>query len=159
MQSSTIWVSVNELKWLRCESTIRQFYDVDIFCWVLNIFQQTSGLKVKVEQQRGCSTWGVSSVHCQAGERHWPQAELGVGKATRRRRQDSGILGRVQRRHWDCTHHSCNRKNTFSPLDKYICSTSNTQFRCVETVTWNGYILASSNFHSPSRSWAASELQ
>lgn len=75
-----------------------------------------------------CSTWGVSSVHRQAGERHRPQAELGVGKAARRRRQDSGILGRVQSRHWDGTYHSWKTKIKNDKITNNFRSlTSNTQ--------------------------------
>lgn len=120
-----VWIEVIKVLqiWPCSESSVRQIHDAEIFGWIFNIFKQAGELKVEVEKQLCCSTWCVSSVHGQAGERHWPQAELVVGKATRWRRQNSGILGRVQRRHWDRTHHSCNRKITFSPfspLVKYI---------------------------------------
>lgn len=58
------------------------------------------------DQTLDVRTCCISSIDRQSGERHRPQAELIVGETTGWRRQDTRILGRIQRWHWDGADHS-----------------------------------------------------
>lgn len=69
---------------------------------------QTSDLTrvVHLHQTLHVRTCRIPSIDRQRGERHRPQAELIVGETAGWRRQDTGILGRIQRWHWDGADHS-----------------------------------------------------
>ena len=79
---------------------------VEMHVFMDSILSSISSFK----SRKYCSTWCVSSVHGQAGERHRSQAELAVGEAAGGRRQDAGVLRGVQSRHRDGTDHRCNTR-------------------------------------------------